>query len=320
LIPSLSVIVITPDNYGTIADVMRHLHAQENHQEIEIVICAPTCAALGPEPSEWKDFAAVQVLEIGDMRIIAQAKALAVKKAAAPIVAFAEEHSFPARGWARAFIERHREPHAVVGPVMVNPNPNLPVSWANFLIEYGPWMAPSAAGCRTHLPGNNSSYKRDVLLAFGDRLTAVLDGETLLQWELAAAGHSLFLEPRAATRHLNITRRSSFRRVHYQYGRMFASQRAASWSVFRRLLYGFGSPLIPLVRLRRHLPDVARNPKLPRLSMSFWKFVALGLFDSARGECVGYLTGPGDSREHVFELEFHRRQHLDPADSVPGVL
>ena len=318
--PLISVVVITPDSYETVSQVMRHLHAQEIRKEMEILLCVPTRAALGPERPEWKDFADVQVLEIGEIRVIAQAKALAVQKACAPVIAFAEEHAFPAKGWARALVERHREPHAVVGPVMVNPNPRMAISWANFLIEYGPWMAPGTSEIRSHLPGNNSSYKRDVLLSLGNRLASALDAETLLQWELGAAGRTLFLESRAVTRHLNITRVASFRRVHFQYGRMFAAQRAASWRAIRRFLYGLGSPLIPAIRFIRHVPDIRRNPKLPCRSLSFWMYVALGLFDSARGECVGYLTGPGDSREHIFELEFHRLRHLDPADDIAEAL
>ncbi len=318
--PSLSVVVITPHRYATVARTIGCLHAQENRAEIEILLCAPTREAAGPEQSFWADFAAVRVIEIGPMRIIAEAKALAVRHALAPVVAFAEEHAFPAAGWATALIERHREPHAIVGPVMVNPNPKLPISWANFLIEYGPWMSPADGGLRSHLPGNNSSYKRDVLLAFGDRLAALLDAETLMQWDVAAGGRTLYLEPRAVTRHLNITRLSSFRLVHSEYGRMFAAQRALGWSWPRRLLYGGGAPLIPFIRLIHHAPDLRRNPELPRHKPAFWAYLALGLIESARGECVGYLAGPGKSRERIFELEFHRSRHLDAADSIPDFL
>lgn len=318
--PALSVVVITPDTYETVSQVMRHLHSQDLRQSMEILLCAPSRADLGGERPEWRDFAAVQILETGPIRVIAQVKALAVRHASAPVVAFAEEHAFPAPGWARALTERHRESHAVVGPVMVNPNPRLAISWANFLIEYGPWMAPSEPGLRSHLPGNNSSYKRDVLLGLGDRLATALDAETLLQWELAASGHTLYLETRAVTRHLNITRLDSFRTVHFQYGRMFAAQRAGSWNMARRMLYAMGSPLIPMIRLVRHASDIARSPKLPRSSVRFWGYLALGLVDSARGECAGYLAGSGASREHIFELEFHRRRHLDPADCVPESL
>lgn len=312
-------VLITPDNYETIARSMRALHAQENRHEIEVLICAPNRDCIGAEREEWRDFSSVRIIEIGVLRVIAEAKARAVREASAPVVAFTEEHSFPARGWAKALLRRHQEDHAAVGPQMVNPNPRLPVSWANFAIEYGPWIAPAKTGPRSHIPGNNSSYKRDLLLAFGDRLGTVLDAETLMQWELAAAGHTLYLEAAAATHHINITRRDSFRRVHFQYGRMFAAQRATHWGLFKRLLYGCGAPLIPLVRLLRILPDIKRNPKMPKSHPEFWAYLLLGLIESAAGEALGYFAGAGDSRRHIFELEFHRIMHLDPRDTIAEI-
>jgi hypothetical protein len=298
---------------------MAALLAQTRRSELEILLCAPTRDAIGPERPEWAGFHSVRILETGPVKIIAEAKALAVRNAAAPIVAFAEEHAFPMPDWADALIRRHAEGHAVVGPTMVNPNPGKAISWANFLIEYGPWMSPATPGPRSHLPGNNSSYKRDVLLAFGDRLAEALDAETLLQWRLLANGHTLYLESAAVTRHVNITRVASFRRVHFQYGRMFAAQRCREWPVLRRLCYAAGSGAIPFIRLARLWRDLRRSPVLPRSSAAFWFYLGLGLADSAAGEAAGYAAGPGDSREHIFELEFHRQRHLHPSDVLQGL-
>jgi hypothetical protein len=317
--PELSVVVITPDTVATVGRTIDALLAQTRRSEIELLLCAPTRDVIGPLRPEWAAFHSVNILETGPIRIIAEAKALAVRSASAPIVAFAEEHAFPMPEWAHALITRHAEPHAVVGPVMVNPNPGKPISWANFLIEYGPWMSPAAPGPRSHLPGNNSSYKRDVLLAYGDRLAKVLDAETLLQWQLLAEGHTLYLEAGAVTRHINITRIASFRRVHFQYGRMFAAQRCREWPLWRRLFYAAASGAIPVIRFARLWQDLRRSPALPLNKAAFWFYLGLGLVDSAAGEAAGYAAGPGDSREHIFELEFHRQRHLHPADVVQGI-
>lgn len=310
----LSAVVITPDGYSTIERTMRSLHSQTRRGEIEILLCAPTRDAAGPERPEWKDFAAFRILETGPVKIIAKVKALAMRVAQSPIVAFTEEHAFPEPGWADALIERHREPHAVVGPMMANPNPQLAISWANFIVEYGPWLEPAPAGLRQHLPGNNSCYKRDLLLAYGDRLEAMLDAESLLHWDLLAQGHTMYLETRAVTRHLNITQLAAFRRVHRQYGRMFAAQRSHDWNPIRKLIYGLGSPLIPLIRIARHWPDIQRAAGVPRGNPAFWGYLLLALVESAFGEMLGYLAGPGASREHIFDLEFHRSRYVDPRD------
>jgi len=41
---------------------------------------------------------------------------------------------------------------------MHNANPDSIVSWADFLIGYGPWAAPIARHEPEYLPGHNSSY------------------------------------------------------------------------------------------------------------------------------------------------------------------
>ncbi len=314
--PALSAIVITPDGYATIARLLGHLAAQTRASAIEIVLCCASRATIPDSCPEWSAFHSLRIIEIGPVGIIAEAKALGVRAASAPIVAFTEEHAFPEPRWAASLIERHREAHAVVGPEMVNPNPESPMSWANFVVEYGPWISPAQPGPRPHVPGNNSSYKRERLLAYGDRLAAALDAETILHWELAAQGETLYLEPQAQTRHLNITRLDAFRRVHREYGRMFAAQRSRQWSLVRRLVYGCGSPLIPLVRLARVWPDIQRGADLPRGDARFWFYVALALGDAAWGEMQGYVAGPGQSREAIFELEFHRSRYLNDADTA----
>jgi hypothetical protein len=42
--------------------------------------------------------------------------------ARAPIVALAEDHAFPAPGWAEALIAAHRDPWAAIGAVIRHPN------------------------------------------------------------------------------------------------------------------------------------------------------------------------------------------------------
>jgi hypothetical protein len=91
------------------------------------------------------------------------------------VVACCEDHAFPDPGWAQALIQAHRQPWAVVGPAMRNGNPETTVSWASFFMSFGPWAAPTTSTTVTHLSWNNNSYKRDVMLAYGSKLEAMLD-------------------------------------------------------------------------------------------------------------------------------------------------
>ncbi|HYP52918.1 MAG TPA: glycosyltransferase, partial [Pyrinomonadaceae bacterium] len=192
-LPEMSVVVITPDRYETVRKTVRHLAAQKASRRLDVVLVAPSAEELGLDESELRGFARRRVVEVGPMVSTARARAEGVRAASSRVVAFVEDHAFPAPGWAEALIEAHKGPWAAVGPVMANANPRTVVSWANLLIEYAQWLEPLAAGEAEHLPGHNGSYKRELLLAYGDRLEAMLDAESVLHWDLRARGHRLYL-------------------------------------------------------------------------------------------------------------------------------
>ncbi len=318
--PAMSVVVITPDRYDTIRDVMRALAAQSAKQELEIVIVAPSAPLVPADAPEVRDFMAISVLPFAHVaRAAAAARAAAIHAARAPIVAFVEDHSFPQPGWARALIEAHRKPYAAVGPAVGNANPGSTIGWANLLIEYAPWMEPACARAVDHLPGHNSSYKRAVLLPYGQELESLLEAESILHWELRSRGLQLWLEPAALTLHMNFTSLAASTRLRLHGGRLFAGARARQWSRARRLAYAAAAPLIPVVRLRRILADTRaarRNSALPHLTYPALLFL---LLCDAAGEFMGYVSGAGAEaqRAATFEINADRRptptKQCDPA-------
>ncbi|MDX1531991.1 MAG: glycosyltransferase, partial [Rhodothermales bacterium] len=204
--PALSAVLVTPGGPRAIDKILRRLHAQTIRDRIEVVvtIVGGGTVSLGAVPTA--DFAGVQVLRADRAATSAQARAEAVRAAHAPVVALIEDHSFPEPTWAERLVEAHGEDYAAVGPVMRNGNPESALSWANLLIEYGPWMHADAPADAEHLPGHNSTYKRDLLLAYGDDLADMLEAETLLHWDLRARGHRLLHTPAARTHHVNYSR------------------------------------------------------------------------------------------------------------------
>ena len=303
--PTMSVVVITPDGYDTISALLRHVHAQSVREQLEIVIVAPAPDALHLDVAALHGFHGVRVVTFGAVASsTAAARAAGVRAACAPIVAFVEDHCFPQQGWAAALIAAHREPWAAVGPAIGNANPCNAVSWANLLIEYSPWIEPTAAGPVDHLPGHNSSYKRAILLDYGPALETMLEAESIMHWDLRGKGFDLLLEPAAVALHVNFTTMAASTRLRFHGGRMFAAARARHWSFARRLVYAAAAPLIPLVRLRRILAQAwrRRNPALPTHT-----FPVLGLLLAcdAAGETAGYLLGAGAEARRGGEFEFH---------------
>jgi len=313
-VPLLSVVVVTPDRFATVRKTVRHLRSQSISARMEVLIVAPTAEGLGLDESELREFYAYRVVEVGHMRSTARARAAGVRAASAEVVALVEDHAFPAPGWAEAIVKRHAEGWAAVGPVMTNANPRSATSWANLLIEYAPWLEPSEAGGREHLPGHNGSYKRALLLGYGERLEAMLDAESVLHWDLRSRGHKLFLEPRARTFHQNFSAFAPSLALRFNGGRLFASSRARGWPAWRRALYACASPLIPFVRLARIVGELTK-PGRPRhlLPKLLPALLALLAFDGA-GEFVGYALGAGDSMRRLSDMEFHRGRYLAARD------
>ena len=310
----MSVVIVTPDHYNIICRTIGYLRAQTVRERLEVVIVAPSADTLEVNEAELKDFFQFRVVEVGKIRSVAQANAAGIRQASAPVVAFVEEHSYPDPGWAEALIEAHRQPRAAVGPVVRNANPGSLVSWADFLIAYGPWMDPSPTGVVDFLPGHNSSYKRAILLNYGTELEAMLESESVLHWDLQAKGYQLYLEPAAKISHLNFGLLSSWIPAQFYNGRLFAVTRARRWSPLRRLLYTGGVPLIPLVRFRRILQQLCRSDQRRNLPPRVLPTVILGLVVSAVGEMMGYALGAGDAKQRLSNFEFHRYQHLAERD------
>jgi hypothetical protein len=308
--PAMSVVVITPDRYETVRKTIRHLKMQKICGDLEIIIAAPSAHALELEDSAFLGFHNHRIVEVGPMNSTARARAAGVSASSAPIVAFAEDHAYPAPGWAEALINRHQEDWAAVAPVITNANPRSITSWANLLIEYAQWLEPSPGGARDHLPGHNGSYKRDVLLKYGDRLEAMLDAESILHWDLRSRGYRLYLEPKARTFHQNFSAKSASLKLRFNGGRLFASSRARDWSLGRRALFVCASPLIPIVRCLRITRELFR-PGRPRylLPQVLPALVAGLVFDGA-GEMSGYAFGPGESMAKLSDLEFHRERFM----------
>ncbi|MDX6449472.1 MAG: hypothetical protein QOD08_1935 [Gaiellaceae bacterium] len=303
--PQLSVVLLTPDWYETVRKTVESLNVQTVRDRLELVVVAPSAGTIAEGEAQLSDFPHVRRVALGEITSTAKARAAGVREATAPIVAFAEDHSFPEPGWAEALIRAHGDGWSAVGPNVVNANPDRMVGWADAFLGQRK-VDPERGEVVGDLPGRNSSYRRDLLLGYGPELDELLEMETLLHWDLRAKGYELYLEPAARTTHFNHDQLPGFVREHFYVGRLFAGQRARRWSVGRRLAYAGAAPLIPLVRLSRILPEVRRSARKYGLLPGVLPPLLLGLLVGATGELLGYAAGVGSSRRRIVDVEFHR--------------
>jgi len=318
--PAMSVILVTPHTAETLRPVLSAWRRQTVADQLEILVVAHSLRGLGLTADDTAGFLRHEVVELGNAgpgtHFPSCSRAAGARRATAPLIALAEDHCFPEPDWAAAMIARHRGPWAAVGPVMLNANPSMATSWANLIIEYGPWMEPAAAGPVQHLPGHNSVYKREVLLAQGEPLEDCLKAESVFQWRLVTAGEQLYLEPAARSHHVNVSSLPSTARLRLNSGRLFAATRAKQedWSPLRRWGYAAASPLIPMVRLyriHRQRPRIDAPLGKPRI----WLALLTALMLDGIGQCLGYVLGAGNAVCHMSNLESQRELHLAACDN-----
>lgn len=190
------------------------------------------------------------------------------------------------------------------------------VSWANLLMAYGHWLAPTTAREMDDLPGHNSSYKRDVLRAYGPELADMLEREGTLHADLRRRGERLYLEAAARAHHLNPTRAPAWMLLRFNAGRLFAATRAQNeaWSPLHRLLYCGGAPLIPLMRLPQLLRHIRQSGRTRELLPHVIAALLVALLIHSLGEMAGYAFGEGQTREQLAQFEFDRLRQLSRRD------
>lgn len=302
--PVLSVIAIVGRQRGRVEACLRSLLAQNAAPSMEILMV--DCAPVGTPPIALADRGNVRVLRATPGREFGELRAQAVHEARAPIVAFIEEHCVAHPGWAEAILAGHAEGWSGVGGEVHNGNPGRGLSDVILALSFAPWMAPASRGAQVLLPGNNTSYRRDVLLRLGGGLARLLLNEPLLQWRLAAQGERLLLEPRMRFSHTNESRLTTICRGFYLWNRCFGAARAdlLHWSWGHRAARLLAAPLVPWVRAARLVAfGVRRRRDLLGRFVRGLPAVMVAESFAVAGQVVGMVMGPGSAPVRFVDYE-----------------
>jgi hypothetical protein len=234
-----------------------------------------------------------------------EARAKAARAARAEIVAFLEDHCYPEPDWAEALAAAYSGPWASVGYAIDNANPGRLSSRINYVAHYGQWLSPKRGPTAT-LPGNNVSYRRQVLLALGGELDAMLTADFNIHAAMLGRGLALASEPRARVRHENEESIADACRAQFAYSRLLATERArlGAWGRSRRFVHGVGILAgAPLLRIAGLISASARHPRTLLRVFVYLPGIIASYLGGALGESAGYLFGPGSARERLMYWE-----------------
>lgn len=316
--PALSVVLITPDVFDTVRTTVRHLNAQTIAGQIELIIAAPVASAVHVPPEAVSRLRRCKVVEVGALTTMCSGKVKALSHATAPIIAFAEDHSFPEPDWAAALLDGHARGYTGVMPAMLNANPRTFLSWSAMFMHFGAAVEPIDGEVRYGSASHNTSYRRDALLELADELPRLMLVELFLQDALHARGHRFLQQPAARTRHVQATRPRAWVGHGFIGGRLYGGLRVElnRWPLARRMFMVAASPLIPLLRLRRVVREIRRTSHGPLLLPRLLPHLITGLVIHAAGEVTGYILGVGDSDVTYSEFEAHRYRNTAEPDRV----
>jgi len=298
--PFLSVILVIGPHRKRAQRSLNALCAQTALELMEIIVV--DLAPLETPRLEFPVEAHVVYLQRPDIKLWSEGRYQGLLRATAPAVASIEEHAYAAPKWAEALIRAHEGPWAAVGYAFVNANPQTYLSRACFVNDYGPWMHPATGGPTSFVPGHNISYRREVLMSFGEDLEELFALDFSLQDAIRKRALPMCVEPDAIVAHENFFHISQMIGVHIAYSRLLAARRVTigRWSMARRLLYAVLVPLgTPALSLLRYIRSFA-----PRRAMWIPALQAIPIFVvtrtlSAPAEAVTYLFGGGDAEMEV---------------------
>lgn len=308
-LPLLSAIVVVGPCRTRAQRVINALGAQTVVESIEIIVV--DLAPRGTPSLHASPNTHVTYLSRSEVALWSRARFEAIQHARAPVVAFIEDHCFPARDWAAALIETHKSSWVAVGYAFTNANPQTYLGRGGMVNDYGLWLHPAQGGAAALLPGNNVSYKRDVLLSFGNELEKLLTPDFNLQEILRERGLPMCIEPKALAAHQNFTRLAPLMCANYAYARLLAGRRSQiqAWSWVRRVLYGLLTPVsAPTLGTLRLLLSLRGRRSLVPMVLAGLPVYTLTHLWSAVGEAVGYLFGEGTAEHELnrWEIEFQR--------------
>jgi len=314
--PTMSVVLVVPDTYETIRKTVHALCDQTIRKQLELVIVCPSKEGLHLREDDLQPFCRYHIIENGEFISSAQSRAEGLRAASAPLVSFPEDHTFPQSHWAQYLVEEHHGDWAGVGPEMLNANPHSMTSWANMILALGSWMEPQTHGIRKNIPPHTSVYKRNILLAYGEKIETKFAVENLMQDDLRAKGYRFSLQPEAKVKHLNISKLSSYLCEQYFCGRFFGAARCSVWSPLKRFVYSFGSPFIPIKKFPALIKVIRQARRHKQLVPRVLPSLMVGLLAHSLGEMIGYARGEGPAREKMTALEFHHDRHLCSVDRM----
>lgn len=294
--PRLSVIVAS-ENTSQIEDCLNALKGQVRRGEIETIVVV--CSAGRTSRLIKPKFPDVKFISFPGRKSLPFLLRAGIEQSTGDIVAITDTTCVVDMNWVSEILKAHKASHPVIGGVVEIKRGKSMVDWAAYFCEYGQFMRPMEEGVVNELPGNNMSFKRRVLKR-GQEF--VQNGFWKTYWcrKLQEEGIQLISIPSIVVFYKKSFCLGSFLIRRFLHGRCFAGMRIVKVSIFKRIYYLAGSPLLPLLFLRRTIKVIILKRRYMKEFVFSLPISVMAIVIWSVGEFCGYLTGQGDSCTKIY--------------------
>jgi hypothetical protein len=287
---------------------LAHLLAQTAIERMEIVVVDVDSRGGG---LAGIDHPRVRYFHRPDLRYFSEAQGEIARQAGAPLLAYIEDHSFCDPGWAEAILKAFGNPRvAAVSYTFRNANQDTYMSRSILVAEYGHWMAPHPGGPVSVCSSTNVAYRRDLLTTLLEGGSPAFEAEFLFHRALRKNGWQCSVAPEARVAHESWLSLGDACQANGVNKRALGARRAeqGGWGIPRRVLWAGGMTLGPPLFLARLGWALRRRPALWGRYLAASP-VCLAVYSyCAWCEALGYLFGPGSSREEFRARELSVRR------------
>jgi hypothetical protein len=241
-------------------------------------------------------FPEVRILAAPATATIPALRSMAIKAASCEAVMVTEDHCVPAKNWMEVADRVLSEGNDIVGGPVENACTSRMRDWAAFLTEYAVFLR--AEGIENPLPGNNIAYRRK----WATDICAALDRglwESFCYDDLKKKGAKVAFEKDLMVYHRRPFNFGYFAHQRVVFCRSYAAMRLPAFGPIHRIVYGFGSLVLPPMLMWRTWGQLSLRRRFRGKFLACLPLIAVYFAAGAVGEMFGYFFGGGESLSEV---------------------
>jgi len=279
--PELSIIITTHNSEELIKRCIDSISSQTYPREkFEIVVVDD-----GSKDKSVKianDAGADKIIEVNPCSL-SKARNIGVENSSANLLAFIDSDCEAKKDWVKGILNGLKNVQSLSGPIY-NGNPDYPVAWAEYFIEFGGFHEFRKKGKIRFLPGCNAAFTREVFNKAGGFTDLRVSDDVLFGESLRKAGVESFFIPDVEIYHICRTELNKLQNNMTLLGKYFVrTRRHAPQIPYTSLIRSrFFIPIIFLSKIVLSSKYAIQAKKLKNFVLCF-PYVILGISSFCKG-------------------------------------